>query len=444
MTTLLRTTLAMLACTAVMPAMAATYTVTKAADTFDGSCDSDCSLREAVAAANLRAGSDTIVLPAGRYAFSIPPYETDEGDRFGGIEVGDLNVSDRLNLIGAGRDTTVISAEYLDRVLSVDTGVTFAATKLTMTNGFGDSRGGAIYNQGTTALRDVAVSNSSVNSSNDPAEGGGILNGGVLVMENCVVSGNLALNGDFDNAVGGGIFNGGTLTLRRSTLTGNTAGSDVGDDFEDPIMGSANSTGGALFNSGTATIEQSAITYNSIPEFYATGSAIANAGSGHLSIRNSTISGNYGAGSSGFALTNKGTLTLDFVTFIENNSAALDNTGSVNLNGTFMAGVCRNAGTYAEAGSLLALRGDTSCTASLYVDDYQAYLSIFQGEYLRLGGGVTETFKPRKDSLLVDAIDPSSATNACPAVDQRGARRPPNDDGRRGLRCDIGAYELLQ
>lgn len=440
MTTILRTTLAMLACTAVMPAMAATYTVTKTADTFDGSCDSDCSLREAVAAANLRPGADTIVLPAGRYAFSIPPYETDEGDRFGGIEVGDLNVSDRLNIVGAGRDTTVISAEFLDRVLFVDAGVTFAATKLTMTNGFGDSFGGAIYNLGTMAMRDVAVSNSSVNSSNDPAAGGGIYTVGALAMENCTVSGNLALNGDFAAAAGGGIFNEGTLTLRRSTLTHNTAGSDVGDDFEDPITGSANSTGGGLYNLGTATIEQSAITYNSIPEFYATGSAIAN--NGQLSIRNSTISGNNGAGL-GYTLTNDGTLTFDFVTFIENNSAgALDNTGSVSLNGTFMASGCRNAGTYTEARSLLAFRSDTRCTASLYVDDFETYYSMF--EFLRIGGGVTETIKPRRGSLLVDAIDPSSATNACPDVDQRGARRPPNDDGRRGLRCDIGAYELLQ
>lgn len=434
--------LALLACTAVMPAMAATYTVTKTADTFDGSCDSDCSLREAVAAANLRPGADTIVLSAGRYTFSIPPYMNDEGWRFGGVENGDLNVSDRLNLVGAGRDATVISAEYLDRVLFVDTGVTFAATKLTMTNGFGESVGGAVLNMGTTALRDVVISNSVVNASIDPAEGGGISNGGELVMENCIVRDNLALNGDFDKAVGGGIFNGGTLTLRRSTLSGNTAGSDVGDDFEDPITGSANSTGGGLFNAGTATIEQSAITYNSIPEFYATGSAIANIGQGKLTIRNSTISGNNGAGL-GYALTNMGTLSLDFVTFIQNNSAgALDNTGSVSLNGTFMAGGCRNAGTYAEARSLLAFRSDTRCTASLYVDERETYYSMF--EFLRIGGGVTETIKPRLGSLLVDAIDPSSAIDACPTVDQRGARRPPNDDGRRGLRCDIGAYELLQ
>ena len=41
-------------------ASAATYTVTKTADTSDGTCDADCSLREAIIEANANAGLDTI------------------------------------------------------------------------------------------------------------------------------------------------------------------------------------------------------------------------------------------------------------------------------------------------------------------------------------------------------------------------------------------------
>ncbi len=44
---------------------AATYTVTKTADTNDGTCDADCSLREAMTAANSNAGTDNV-------GFSIP------------------------------------------------------------------------------------------------------------------------------------------------------------------------------------------------------------------------------------------------------------------------------------------------------------------------------------------------------------------------------------
>ena len=49
----------------VLQGAATTFTVTKTADTNDGTCDADCSLREAITAANANAGTDTI-------AFAIP------------------------------------------------------------------------------------------------------------------------------------------------------------------------------------------------------------------------------------------------------------------------------------------------------------------------------------------------------------------------------------
>ena len=39
------------------PVYAATFTVTKTADTADGTCDADCSLREAIGTANARPGA---------------------------------------------------------------------------------------------------------------------------------------------------------------------------------------------------------------------------------------------------------------------------------------------------------------------------------------------------------------------------------------------------
>ena len=44
-------------------AAAATYSVTKTADASDGTCDADCSLREAVSAANATPGA--VLIPAG-------------------------------------------------------------------------------------------------------------------------------------------------------------------------------------------------------------------------------------------------------------------------------------------------------------------------------------------------------------------------------------------
>jgi CSLREA domain-containing protein len=50
---------------------APTLSVTKTADTNDGICDIDCSLREAILTANSTTGDDTIVLPAGSYVLTI-------------------------------------------------------------------------------------------------------------------------------------------------------------------------------------------------------------------------------------------------------------------------------------------------------------------------------------------------------------------------------------
>ena len=45
-------------------AFSATFTVTKTTDTNDGTCNADCSLREAVTAANNAAGDDIVAFDA--------------------------------------------------------------------------------------------------------------------------------------------------------------------------------------------------------------------------------------------------------------------------------------------------------------------------------------------------------------------------------------------
>ena len=55
----------------VTPVYAATFMVTKTADTNDGACNADCSLREAITAANATPGADTITVPAGTYQLTL-------------------------------------------------------------------------------------------------------------------------------------------------------------------------------------------------------------------------------------------------------------------------------------------------------------------------------------------------------------------------------------
>jgi CSLREA domain-containing protein len=84
------------------PAQAATFTVTKTADTNDGACNADCSLREAIVAANAP-GADSIILPAGTYTLTIAGAGED------GALTGDLDITSDLTLTGAGADVTTIN-----------------------------------------------------------------------------------------------------------------------------------------------------------------------------------------------------------------------------------------------------------------------------------------------------------------------------------------------
>src|SRR5690242_2200973 len=91
----------------VIPAQAASFTVTKTADTNDGVCNADCSLREAISAANLSPGADTITLPAGTYQLTLA---NAGGINEDGNASGDLDINDSLTINGAGSATTIIQA----------------------------------------------------------------------------------------------------------------------------------------------------------------------------------------------------------------------------------------------------------------------------------------------------------------------------------------------
>lgn len=99
-----------LACVALAlaaPLHAATFAVTRFDDPVpDGCAALDCSLREAVIAANLAAGPDQIPLEAGDYLL------TQYGGPGPGAGTDDLDVVDRLEIVGKGSGLTSIVADY--------------------------------------------------------------------------------------------------------------------------------------------------------------------------------------------------------------------------------------------------------------------------------------------------------------------------------------------
>ena len=136
------------------PALGATFTVSTTADTNDGICDADCSLREAIVAANAAGGADTITLPAGAYTLTTP------GAGENAAATGDLDITDDLTINGAGAATTIIDGGSLDRAFDV-TGTSTSASPASPSRTGRRPSGGGIYNLRSTNLTDVTVSDNS-------------------------------------------------------------------------------------------------------------------------------------------------------------------------------------------------------------------------------------------------------------------------------------------
>ena len=166
----------------------------------------DCSLREAVLAANADPDSDAILLPAGHFRLTIPGPGVDATE-------GDLNLAEDVTITGVGARLTVIDAQGLDRVFDIAIGITAEIDDVTVTGGQTSFDGAGISSAGTlTLLRDTVSANSA------GGHGGGISSLYALSVEQSTISANRAASG------GGGIVFGGTALVRDSTLVGNVAG----------------------------------------------------------------------------------------------------------------------------------------------------------------------------------------------------------------------------
>jgi CSLREA domain-containing protein len=213
-------TLAATSVASVAPARAAVFQVTKTADTFDGVCNADCSLREAVDVANATTAPDEIVLPAGTFAL----------DRAGADDVnaiGDLDVTQDLVIRGAGPAATTIRVFGADdRVLHVlGPGTDLELRDLTVAGGRATEDGGGIASphSGALTLGRVVVRDNLAQGQAAPTYGGGIFKGaGRLVARDSAIVGNRVTSTGYGGGIG---LNGGGvgLDLENVTIAGNHA-----------------------------------------------------------------------------------------------------------------------------------------------------------------------------------------------------------------------------
>lgn len=268
--------------------------VNKAADTDDGSCDVDCSLREAIILANSDAAADVII-------FNLPPTSTLPlaGNRLPTID-------ETLTIDGSDVANLEISGINASSIFRISSGTAVTLTNLTVTGGDATggsdcptSCGGAIYSEGQLSLVATML------KFNDAQAGGAIYNdGGTLAIEDSAIYGNDAENG-------GGVLNSdGQVTIHNSTFAGNEAFSEFGVFL----------FGGGIFNDGMLTIHNSTFSNNSAPF----GGGLFNNSNGTLHMSNTII-----AGSSNDDCYDPGTIATNVNNLVEDGTCAENASGLI-------------------------------------------------------------------------------------------------------------------
>lgn len=433
---------------------AATINVTTTADELNS--DGDCSLREAVRAANTDAavdacaagsGTDTIVVPAGNYVFDAVLGTTGDDLAY----FGDLDIRQDVTISGAGRTQTTIDANGVDRVFQTFLPADVTLSGMTITGGDAhDAAGGGIYAGGTLVLSNVRVTG---NTTGPGATAGFFSGGGVLFYGggNSSITLSRIDNNTATNS-GGGVYHGhpttpGTLLIRDSRIDDNSAPAGAGIHSSDPLT-----ITGSLIRGNEATSPSSG------------GGGITS--SDTLWLINSTLSGNMAAASGGGLVVGGGsTADLANVTITNNTTDTdKDNTGNgggiriaagiVRPQNTLMAGnvdLSTIGGYHPDCSGVFDsldynLIGDPSgCTLNGQTGhNLLGVVPLLDG--LRDNGGPSLTHALLPGSPAIDAGNPTGCHDPKGAnltVDQRGYIRPVNGDGSGGAVCDIGAYEAL-
>jgi CSLREA domain-containing protein len=264
-----------------LPAAAHAATITVTTTTDEVSNDGACSLREAITAvdsppgagdcAAADGGTNTIVLPAGRYRLTITGAHED-ANATGDLDVG--GATSGLTIQGAGAGLTLIDGAGLgDRVLDIAAGApSVALTALTITDGHAPDGIAGAFGNGTNGGNGTAGE-----------DGGGIRSHAPLSLTDAAVVGNqagaggpggssipgfLSGNGGAGGG-GGGIATTGALTLVRTSVSGNRAGA-----------GGAGAPGGAGNGGGAGNIGGAGGGIDTSSDLVVTDSAIAGNGAG--------------------------------------------------------------------------------------------------------------------------------------------------------------------
>lgn len=387
-------------------------------DDEDDTNPANCSLREAIVAANGDTAFGGCIAGSGDDIINF----TVTGTITLTSALPTLSTSMRIE--GPGASQLTVSGDNSVRVFRValPSPGTVSFAGITVANGSATMDvGGGIYNDGNATVN----VNNSVITNNFAVLGGGLANSGVgtFTVTNSTLSDNTA-------QTAGGAVNLGTLNLINSTLNNNSAGG-----------GGSGNGGGINTGAGTLNVTNSTLSNNSAA---GSGGAIFNSGvSGTVNITGSTLTGNsadIGGGINspfgGVPLIRNSIVALNTAT-----TSGPDVSGPFTTQGFNFIGKNDGAAASFPAGNPNA-NGDIVGASATPLDPLLGPLAS--------NGGPTQTHRLLTASPAIDkgknfATDESSNPIL---TDQRGLLRPvdlddpPYPNATSGDASDIGAYEL--
>ncbi|CAN5439737.1 hypothetical protein BH20ACI1_BH20ACI1_14230 [soil metagenome] len=275
---------------------AANFIVTRT-DDRNTTCNSgvDCSLREAVNAANAAATNDTITFAAGLTTITL----TNEII---------INNNGTLTITGNGANVfTIDGGAGTNRIFTNLATTIISGATLTGGNGMGANFpnfiGGAIFTGNSLTLDSVHITG---NSSSSSSGGGVYFGGGTHSIINSTISGNTANNC-------GGFNTESDITVVNSTISGNT------------VPNSGNVGGGFCSQRGTTTLRNVTITNNTA----GSGGGINIDFGATLNFGNTIVAGNTATGGSGAEIRfGTGTITSAGYNLVGDSAGDSTNTGN--------------------------------------------------------------------------------------------------------------------
>lgn len=421
------------------PAPAATIKVKSNADEFNVA--GNCTLREAVQAANTDANfggcarkhasggtADTIVVQAEtEYPITIAGGNDDANT------TGDFDIASRITIKVDGPGRATIDANEMDRAIDVQQGGNLRASKLQIANGTPPNNGfsyggGAILNHGRLSLSRSEL------TLNDAVQGQAVNGGAVHAVGKKTVLNRVDINHNTSDGFAGGIaFDRGLLRVVHSVVDQNTTdgpggGIGVSGSFDDVrmLLKATTISGNTSFQDG--------------PNAGGGGVMVSYFGEGTLKATNVTIFGNTSYGSGGGIYSYTGQMTLNGAT-VTSNLANFDGDADGKGGGAAGSGL-------SFLNSIIADNEDASAASAQ--QDCQLISSVGHN-LVSQGGGCPETGSNRVAVARSwgDLEDNGGPTPTCKldkasdAIGHAGKDAPKNDQRgvKRDADPDIGAYE---